>query len=163
MDSRIQNTLRHFHVLSGLSLVAQAAMRLVPRPGKPCKTACKNQNKNSNTLLTYHSKTNGFHFRRNTLHRQAHRLDVVRRRQASSGSDSTKAAPEEIQSRTRRDARPAGHGSPHSLHRTRHQAHRRAAGRHKGIRSHAAPRSHHAELRPRNGNRRSFPYGTHHP
>jgi len=43
-------TLRHFHVLSGLSLVAQAAMRLVPRPGKPCKTACKNQNKNSNTL-----------------------------------------------------------------------------------------------------------------
>ncbi len=44
-------TLRHFHVLSGLSLVAQAAMRLVPRPGKPCKTACKNQNKNSNTLL----------------------------------------------------------------------------------------------------------------
>ena len=26
-------------------------MRLVPRLGKPCKTACKNQNKNSNTLL----------------------------------------------------------------------------------------------------------------
>jgi len=25
---------RHFYVLSGLSLVAQAAMRLVPRPGK---------------------------------------------------------------------------------------------------------------------------------
>ncbi len=44
-------TLRHFHVLSGLSLVAQAAMLLVPRLGKPCKTACKNQNKNSNTLL----------------------------------------------------------------------------------------------------------------
>ena len=41
-------TLRHFHVLS---LVSQAAMRLVPRPGKPCETACKNQNKNSNTLL----------------------------------------------------------------------------------------------------------------
>ncbi len=45
-------TLRHFHVLSGLSLVAQAAMRLVPRLGKPCKTACKNQNKNSKHTLS---------------------------------------------------------------------------------------------------------------
>ncbi len=51
-------TLRHFHVLSGLSLVAQAAMRLVPRLGKPCKTACKNQKKNPNTL----KKMRGFEF-----------------------------------------------------------------------------------------------------
>ncbi len=36
-------TLWHFHVISVLSLVAQSAMRLVPRLGKPCKTACKNQ------------------------------------------------------------------------------------------------------------------------
>ncbi len=51
IKSHSNGTLRHFHVLSGLSLVAQAAMLLVPRLGKPCKTACKNQNKNSNTLL----------------------------------------------------------------------------------------------------------------
>ena len=36
-------TLRHFHVLSGLSLVAQAAMRLVPRLGNHCKNQNKTQ------------------------------------------------------------------------------------------------------------------------
>ncbi len=37
---------RHFYVLSGLSPVAQAAMRLVTN----LRNHCKNQNKNSNTL-----------------------------------------------------------------------------------------------------------------
>ncbi len=37
--------LKEIYALSGLSLVAQAAVRLVPRPGKPCK----NQNKKFQT------------------------------------------------------------------------------------------------------------------
>ncbi len=125
----LRNTLRHFTSFPAFhSLHRPPYATSFQGPESPVRLPVKIRIKFKHTLnLSF--KTNGFHFRRNTLHRQAHRLDVVRRRQASSGSDSTKAAPEEIQSRTRRDARPAGHGSPHSLHRTRHQAHRRGCRR----------------------------------
>ncbi len=49
-----RNISRHFHGISGLSLVAQAAMRLVPSLGKPCETACNNQNKKFKHTLSKH-------------------------------------------------------------------------------------------------------------